>query len=222
MIKMAKLLEKEDYAILDEDCYGIKQSLPTRLCHNSRFNKIRETIRKYYIEGTIVDLACGYAGWNKEGMDVHGVDVSEKVLKKAFDDGNLSSYKVSDVLNNGLKPCCWDLVVCISFIEHIKHPRILLKEIKRILTDDGIAIIECPYESYFGLWKPLFWSRCFIEGYVKGKQYYRNGMGHINKFTPKTIIPLCESNGFKVLEIINNLTLTFIIVIQKGGNNAQT
>ena len=59
-----------------------------------------------------------------------------------------------------------DFAICTEVIEHVIDPKVVLKELKRIIKDDGLIIISIPNEKlinklkdiadFFKLYKKLF------------------------------------------------------------------
>ncbi len=76
----------------------------------------------------------------------------------------------------------FDLVYCSHVLEHVEHPRLLLREIKRV----GILqVFEVPLDYTFDVDR-------HVDHFL--------GYGHINIFTPATFKFLLRSEGFTILE----------------------
>jgi len=206
-------LTEQYYENPEIDIYDINQSL--KFYHTRRFKIAYELVRKYHDGGEILDMCCGLAEWNKDKLEVTGIDISKELLHKAMMAGRVLHGIQSNIFSNPFTFESFSLIVCTGTLEHFKYPSLVVAEIRKLLIPRGIAIISVPYEANLGLWKPLFKARCFIEGTIKKREYYLNNMGHINHFTPQTLIPLLKSYNFKILEVINNLTLDFFVVVQK-------
>ena len=70
--------------------------------------------------------------------------------------GNIESLNFADNT--------FDLVVCFGVIHHTLSPETAVKEIFRVLKDDGQALITL----YSRGWKHYL-KRCLIQGFIKGK-----------------------------------------------------
>lgn len=81
----------------------------------------------------------------------------------------------------------FDLVMCSHVIEHVEHPRLLLREIKRV---SKYQIMEVPIDFSYK-----------VDQKVKHFLDY----GHINIYTPQTFRFLLLSEGFEVLGYKNAL-----------------
>jgi ubiquinone/menaquinone biosynthesis C-methylase UbiE len=75
----------------------------------------------------------------------------------------------------------FDLVYCSHVIEHVEHPRILLRELRRVAPHQ---VFEIPLD-----YAPRVDAHC--------KHYL--SYGHINVFTPSTFRFLLMSEGFEIL-----------------------
>ena len=81
----------------------------------------------------------------------------------------------------------FDVAVCSHVIEHVEHPRNLLREIKRI---SKYQVFEVPIDFSFK---------------VDKKFQHFNSYGHINIYTPALFNFLLFSEGFKILNHKNGL-----------------
>jgi ubiquinone/menaquinone biosynthesis C-methylase UbiE len=76
----------------------------------------------------------------------------------------------------------FDLAYCSHVLEHVEHPRLLLREVKRL---SGFQVFEIPLDYSIG---------------VDGKLDLFLSYGHINIFTPSLFKFLLRSEGFEILE----------------------
>jgi len=210
--------EPEEYKYIDEEIYtkSHHSNILGRAFHQMRFKTTRELVRKYYIPGQkVIDICCGLCEWNTKNIKVVGLDLNKNTLNLAKKLGRISEIIIQNGLDTNLKKNSFDIIVNTGALEHIKYPSEQLKELKRILKDDGILILGVPYDTFFSLWRPLFWARCFIHGRIKGSKYFLKQGGHINKFSPKSLIGLLRSHDFKIIEIVDDYKLFLTIVAKK-------
>lgn len=93
---------------------------------------------------------------------------------------NLKEIKKFDGYHSGYADDEFDLVYCSHVIEHVEHPRLVLREIFRISKCQVFEV-------------PLDYSKTVD---LKVKHYL--DYGHINIFTPSLFKFLIKSEGFKV------------------------
>ncbi len=108
------------------------------------------------VKGKVVlDIACGEgygaALMAKEAKNVIGVDISDECINSASIKYSSKEYpnilfKKGDVEKIPVESGTVDIVVSFETIEHVSADvqKIFLKEVKRVLKDDGIFIISTP------------------------------------------------------------------------------
>jgi ubiquinone/menaquinone biosynthesis C-methylase UbiE len=112
-----------------------------------------------------------------------GIDqIKKRQIKK------LKEVKKFDGYNTGYSDNEFDLVYCSHVIEHVEHPRLVLREIKRISKYQVFEI-------------PLDYSKN-----VDSKVNHFLGYGHINIFTPSLFKFLLKSEGFTIENEIHTNT----------------
>jgi ubiquinone/menaquinone biosynthesis C-methylase UbiE len=94
----------------------------------------------------------------------------------------------------------FDLAICSHVIEHVEHPRILLREIKRI---SKAQVFEVPIDFSLN---------------VDQKVKHFTAYGHINIYTPSLFRYLLLSEGFTITKGINRLYSNDVI----GFHNKKT
>lgn len=132
----------------------------------------------------MLDLGCGVgsaaflaqrAGWN-----AHGQDTSENAMRVA-----------REVF--GIKTCAesidqiaerFELVTAFNLVEHIPDPMAYLRNVRRLVTDDG----------YFGIVVPNYDS--YAMQHTTNRQWLPPF--HLNFFTLRTLASALESSGFRL------------------------
>lgn len=111
----------------------------------------RYAIAMDLVKGKIVlDIACG------EGYGAHllstsanhvtAVDIDEPTIKKAskkYPAANIS-FKIGSAVNIPAQNNSFEVITCFETIEHIKDHQLLLSELKRVLTPNGVLLISTP------------------------------------------------------------------------------
>ena len=164
---------------------------------NSRkyFEYMREIlniVQLYKTKGEVLDIGCGVGFLvelaTKMGYNAQGIDPSmaarfareERGLN--IIQGNLFEAKFPDKR--------FDIIVMNHVLEHISEPVPLLREVNRILKNDGIFITCQP-----NIRSLMF----FIQ---KANWYPLQPQEHLWQFTPKSVALLLEKGNFTVVKSI--------------------
>ena len=120
----------------------------------------------------------------KFGNELTAAEISDSAINqiKKKNINNLKEVVKFDGYQLPFKDKEFDLAICSHVIEHVEHPRILLREIKRISNHQ---IFEVPIDFSF-----------FVDKKVKHFLSY----GHINIYTPSLFKFLLKSEGFNIIK----------------------
>lgn len=100
----------------------------------------------------------------------------------------------------------FDLVYLLEVLEHLDYPDKALKEVSRILKDDGYMILGVPREP---IWRALNMSR---GKYLKD---FGNTPGHLNHWSSTTLVQYLEEHFGVVESIKTPLPWTIVLVGKK-------
>lgn len=173
-------------------------------------------MQEHYGYKTLLDIGTGAGYFLKlakdKGFDVLGTEISERALEFAKKNYEVPVLNISDIREAKLKDSSFDVVALCHVIEHLLYPQHTIKEIHRILSNNGRFLIVTP--NYMALAtilsrlnrklgflvKPLddpytirIWkNECYYlspkitdeEGY---KKYLIGNLHHIYFFNPKTL-----------------------------------
>lgn len=134
------------------DLYGDPVS-DRRLTYISRY---LERFCPNMTSGNILDLGVGQWEYisllTKQNMRVIGLDISSDLLKIArdHDDVNVNLIR-GDLAHLPFKNGVFDLIICLSVLEHLNNPEKLVQKIKLLSKEAGVVIINIPW-----LWDILF------------------------------------------------------------------
>lgn len=136
-----------------------------RYIEKNRVSKILE-LASHPGESTILDLGCGEGyllSLIPNAQDVVGLDISNRALGKAKD--YLKSHPQINLLCGDGQILCFkdnsfDIVICSEMIEHVPDPKLVIKEIHRILKPNGILVVSIPDEMRI---KKIMRIMCYLK-----------------------------------------------------------
>lgn len=143
--------------------------------------------------GFLLDEAkkCGCDCWGVElnpfGAKVASMKHPNRIFTGIIEDSKYKNY-------------FFDAIMMIDLIEHTKNPKILLKEVKRILKKEGYALLVTP--NVGGLWSKML-----------GKKWTNYKEEHLYYFDKKSLKYLIEKLGFIFVygqPVKKTLTLRYI------------
>jgi len=158
-----------------------------------------------YSGKTILDVGCGCAPISSlltKRSKIVGIDLSELALREASQNG-VSCIIAS--IENGLpfRSKKFDFVLLTEVIEHIFDPVSLLKEIHRVLKDEGIIVCSVPNSSFilnrFSFLFTGLINDCTAQDRLVGNMPNINE--HIRIIPPKLLKRLLIDSGFSISKI---------------------
>ena len=95
----------------------------------------------------LLDIACGEASLPRlaalAGLEAHGVDMSEAAIRIAAREAP-AALAVADGERLPYADASFDYVTSIGSLEHYLHPPQGVREMARVLTPDGLALVLVP------------------------------------------------------------------------------
>ena len=150
---------------------------------------VLKKIAKFKKSGRLLDIGCGPGFFldeaKRQGWDVQGVDLSKWSKEHA------KTYFSIDIFQGTLSSAvfpdrAFDVIVMNDVIEHLEDPKVVLKEIRRILKNDGVIYISTPD------------IKSVLSRLLRAKWWGINKY-HLFYFSKKTIEKLFDEVGFKPL-----------------------
>lgn len=165
----------------------------------------------------VLDLGCGggfYSGaaCKKNCNDIVCLDISSVRVKAAMlnlrKNGHLKIEGiVADATALPFRENCFDFIMCIDVIEHVKEDFKLLFEARRVLGNHGnfvVATQNCRSLNYI-IEVPL-------QRYIIGN---RRWMGwdstHLRFYTPKSLVSLLMNSGFSVIKVAGTYFVPYML-----------
>jgi len=160
-----------------------------------------EAVKQLVAGGNLLDIGCGTGvffdyfpldSWQLFGVDTAalGVQQSRKNPGARVFQGSLAEAQFPSHF--------FDVVTVLDTLYYTPHPRAELREVRRILKEDGLLAVEIPGLTYTFLRAkgPLCW---LLDG--RPSPGLANSQ-HLYHFSPATIRRLLESAGFRLVRMI--------------------
>lgn len=127
----------------------------------------------------IIDIGCGRGNLKKKfpRSSIIGIDINPGSIKICKQLGYKAVNQV-DISSKSLpyKDSTFDFAICIQVLEHLTHPLFAVKEIRRVLKNNGFAFFSVPT--------------------VNNKKYF-DDYTHIRPFTSISLFTLLKDASFK-------------------------
>ncbi len=172
--------------------------------HMDSFRHGLELLGRYKPGGKMLDLGCAVGVFlamaERRGWDVTGVDVSEYAVSQARKRcrgqvlvGELSSLSFPDA--------SFDVITLWDVLEHFASPSETLREIHRILKDDGIVLMDTPNENALirKLAYRIYWLLGGRIAYPAEKLYHLYHLFYFSEETLRKLLDLCDFEAKEIL-----------------------
>ena len=158
-----------------------------------------EAINKYSAaKGRLLEIGFGNGSFlklaQKEGWDVHGVDLSSPNVRHAREVLELPNIFQGTIADLDYGDDYFDVVAAFNFIEHVADQRGTLAHIRRLVRPNGLVILLCPNTS--GIYHLLV-GDIFSESDALDISWIPPD--HVGYFDKRNLKLLLESTGFKVI-----------------------
>lgn len=171
-----------------------------------------DEVKKIKKKGKLLEIGCA-SGFllklaQKQGFDSYGVEISGDASKFAREKLGLK-VKNSTLENARFKPRSSDVVILINVLEHLTNPLETLREVNRILKDDGIVMVCVPNLDSANMRLRYFFH---LLKYKNGSKFSKL---HLSYFTPETLTEMCKSSGFKVISLKTRFLTHYLYKLSK-------
>ena len=150
-------------------------------------------IEKFKHSGTILDVGCGLGFFldatRQSGWTIYGIDPSNDAINKCKQKG-ISNAFVGTLSEVKLPSIQFDVITAFDVLEHVVDPVGFLTQTHSMLASEGILVIAVPNVNS-------------IAARINGKSWSQYILPeHINYFSKNTLTRFLEKNGFKVISVI--------------------
>jgi len=195
--KNRSIQEKEVMRFYGEDY--IKHYLTREKELRKQFDRGIEILKKYFREASILDIGCGIGFFlrlleedtreNGNTWHLYGIEPNKDLFRYSKKFCRKSRIVNRLIEETELKPFFFNCVTFWDVLEHIPNPLQALKEVNRILKNDGIVIVQAP--NYKSLMAYL----------TKEKWDWWAPPDHLYHFSPRSLRLLLEKSGFTIYEL---------------------
>lgn len=196
--------------------YTVQNEKVWKIMYKKRLEYIKKALEGYKFK-TVLDAACGNGGLGKLikdewGIRVCGVDFSKKGIMLAKRNG--IEAKVGDLSKKipfGNKS--FDMVFSSETIEHLVNPDRFIKEVHRILKQDGLLVLTTPNLSswlnrilfLFGIYPLVLEASTETKVGLRMLSKFTNGeqaVGHIHVFSYHALVDFLAYHGYTIERIV--------------------
>ena len=182
-----------DPKVLYQDNYPYESSMTK--AGSLHFDKFAETVAKEFSlppKSTVLDIGSNVgvllASFKKRGFKVVGVDPALNICKIA-NRRNIKTHNsffnnsFSKLYNSNYKPA--KIITATNVFAHVENLKLFLINIKKILDDSGVFIIEAPH--FLNLVKELEYDTIYHE--------------HLSYITIKPLISFFKKFGLEIIDV---------------------
>ncbi|MBL7996225.1 methyltransferase domain-containing protein [bacterium] len=182
---------------------------------SERLEKVKKLTSDIQLKGKIVlDIGCGSgmisSYFCEQRSSVYGIDISENMIQQAnsyLQSRNLkATLGIGDATNLQFPDNYFDVITCVSVLEWLDKDIQAVREIRRVLKNNGIAIISVPNKrSLLRIVERLYFKlRQIVSPYLNLKTGYLAFQK--NQYTPNEFDRLCEINSLRKIDSLYYVT----------------
>jgi SAM-dependent methyltransferase len=161
-------------------------------------------------ESTILDCGCGDGYYEKVlassyGSRVVGLELDRISLRRAKVNTSSLGENVDlvcgDAMHLPFKSSVFKKCLMSEVLEHVTDDQTALEELKRVMTDDAVAVITVPNHDYPFMWDPPNWIREHMGlGHFSPWSQVVGGIwfGHLRLYTVQELVGRIKLSGFSI------------------------
>ena len=169
-----------------------------RYWHKRRFKEIGKLIEP--VKGEVLDVGSADGMFSKVILDkskaskLTGIDVVKTSVawaKKHWKRNKRMKFMVGDAQNLKFKTNMFDAVFCLEVLEHVYHPKKVLKEFKRVMKKGGYGVFLVPSDNLLFRFIWFLWLNFYPRGWVWDDT-------HIQTYRNNGLTKVCKEAGFEI------------------------
>ena len=185
--QLGRYYESEDYISHSNTSKGIVNKL-YQIVRNFTLKKKVKLLGTLSNGKNLLDIGCGTGEYlnqaQQSGYQTKGIEPSSVAREQAIKNFRLSVSEEGEIKR--IEDKSFDFITMWHVLEHVYHLNDRIKELKRILKNDGYLIIAVPnHESYDAKHYKEYWAAYDVPI-------------HLYHFTPNTIKKLFENHGLSL------------------------
>jgi len=206
--KRAKFYKNDIRGVLFKKPYP---SFVNTLFHNWSVGQVQGVIKK---NDHVLDIACGWGRVSKELLKVNkkisirGVDISKPFAQIYNNElSPRAKAKVASMEKLPFKNNQFDLILCYETIEHVRNPKKVISEMRRVLKKKGklILAMDSGTLTFRIIW--FFWER------TRGRVWQA---AHLNPYHHRDLEALVLQSGFKITQkYFTHFGLEIVLMLEK-------
>jgi len=178
-----------------------------RKSKKQRFNILDAGCGRGYIDFKLKESANKDYNLQVTGIDKYKPAIDFANTRKKFLNRDDCSFELMDVCSLRFENDFFDIVICSEVLEHLKEPRLAIKEIYRVLKKGGLAIITTPNkrEGVLNKIARVIWRRLFnfkevgLSGHIEYNSVFNQEViRHISIKNHKEWTRIFKQNGLSL------------------------
>lgn len=164
------------------------------------WKKRLKELQKYKKSGRLIDVGFGSGTFlnlaKEKGFEVCGTEISEYACRYVKNNLGIDVFR-GDLEEAHFPPASFDVVTMWHALEHLPNPKAALKEINRILKNDGLLVIAVPNLNNFitRILYLLAKGKKLILFSVNAKEL------HLWHFSANSLTSMLKEAGHSIIEI---------------------
>lgn len=117
---------------------------------------------------------------------------------------DLVSWHVGDLIKLPFADKTFSKIICSEVLEHLPDPVATLRELRRVLRDDGVMAVTVPNHRYPLLFDPLNWVREHLGlGHFSSRNLWLGGLwaNHVRLYTARELTRDLTAGGLDIQEM---------------------